>query len=85
MLFNNVDKSKKIEILLATIPKFERDVYQVLIELAIDPATFDEDNFEEIDPLISEDDLSAIASRRRLKQGLDSLQLIKQEIASLEV
>lgn len=85
MLFNNVDKSKKIEILQQTIPKFEQDVYQILIELAIDPATFDEDNFEEIDPLTHEDDLSTIAFRNRLRQCLDALQFIKQEIASLEL
>ena len=85
MLFNNIETSKKIEILQQTIPKFEQDVYQVLLELAIDPATFDEDNFEEIDPSIDEGDAATIAFRARLKQALDAVQFIKQEIARLEV
>lgn len=85
MLFNNIETSKKIEILQQAIPKFEQDVYQILLELAIDPATFDEDNFEEIDPSIDEGDVAAISFHARLKKALDGLQFIKQEIARLEV
>ena len=84
MLFNNVDKSTKLEILQENIPKHEKDIYQALIALQIDPVTFDENSFEEEDPSIDPGDLSAIGTRGQLKKSLDALKMIKQEIASLE-
>jgi len=84
MLFNNVPKSEKIQILEEVIPKYEKNVYHLLVQLAIDPITFDEDNFEEEDPLVNEDDFETKAFRNKLKKELDAIRLIKQEITSLE-
>lgn len=85
MLFNNVDKSTKLEILQQNIPKHEKDIYEALITLEIDPATFDENSFVEEDPSVDPGDLRVIGSRGQLKKSLDALNMIKQEIASLEV
>jgi hypothetical protein len=84
MLFNNVDKSTKLEILQENIPKHEKDIYEALIVLEINPVTFDENSFEEEDPSIDLSDLRIVGARGRLKKGLDALNMIKQEIASLE-
>jgi hypothetical protein len=85
MLFNNVDKSTKLEILQENIPKHEKDIYQVLIELEIDPVTFDENSFEQEDSSVDPSDLKVTGARGQLKKSLDALSMIKQEIASLEV
>ena len=85
MLFNNIDKNVKLEILQENIPKHEKDIYEVLITLEIDPATFDENSFEQEDPSVDPEDLRVVDARRRLKKSLDALGIIKQEIASLEV
>jgi hypothetical protein len=85
MIFNNIDKSTKLEILQENIPKYEKDIYEILIKLGINPATFDEDNFEEEDPSVDETDLTTIDSRRRLKEAIDSLNMINEEIKNLEI
>jgi len=85
MLFNNIDKSTKLEILQENIPKHEKDIYETLITLEIDPVTFDENSFQEEDPSVDPEDLKVTDARRRLKKSLDALGIIKQEIASLEV
>lgn len=85
MLFNNIDKSTKIEILEENIPKYEKDIYEILIQLGIDPASFDEDNFEEEDPLANPDDTVTKSLRSRLKKAIDALNLINEEIANLEI
>lgn len=84
MLFNNVDKSTKLEILQENIPKHEKDIYEALITLEIEPLSFDENSFQEEDPSVDPDDLRVVDARRRLKKSLDVLNMIKQEIASLE-
>lgn len=84
MLFNNVDKSTKLEILQENIPKHEKDIYEALITLEIEPLSFDENSFQEEDPSVNPDDLRVVDARRRLKKSLDVLNMIKQEIASLE-
>jgi hypothetical protein len=47
MLFNNIDKSTKIEILEENIPKYEKNVNEILIQLGIEPMWFNEDTYEE--------------------------------------
>ena len=84
MLFNNIDKNVKLEILQENIPKHEKDIYEALIGLQIDPVTFDENSFEQEDPSVDPGDLSTIGARGQLKKSLDALNMIKQEIASLE-
>jgi hypothetical protein len=84
MLFNNIDKSTKIEILEENIPKYEKNVYEILIQLGIEPGSFNEETFEEADPSVQEDDLTALDLRKRLKVSIDALTFIKQEIANLE-
>ena len=46
MLFNNIDKNTKIEILEENIPKYEKNAFEILIQLGIEPAEFNEDTFE---------------------------------------
>lgn len=84
MIFNNIDKITKIEILEENIPEYEKDIYGILIKLGIDPATFDEDTFEE-DPSIDPADLTTIDLHQRLKVSIDALAMIQKEIANLEV
>jgi|LakMenEpi03Aug12_release.lakeMendotaPanAssembly.Ray.scaffolds.fasta_scaffold02418_20 hypothetical protein len=83
MIFNNIDKITKIEILEENIPKYEKDIYEILIKLAIDPATFDEDTFEE-DSSIDPADLTTIDLHQRLKVSIDALAMIQKEISILE-
>jgi hypothetical protein len=85
MIFNNINKSTKLEILEENTPKYEKDIYEILIKLAIDPATFDEDSFEEADPSVKEDDLTTIDLRKRLKEAIDCLAMLNKEILNLEI
>lgn len=85
MLFNNIDKNTKLEILEENIPDYEKDVYGLLIKLGINPATFDEDTFEEEDPSVDENDLTTVAFRKRLKEAIDALKIINEEILNLEI
>jgi|688.fasta_scaffold467286_2 hypothetical protein len=85
MLFNNIDKNTKLEILEENIPDYEKDVYGLLIKLGINPATFDEDTFEEEDPSVDENDLTTVAFRKRLKEAIDALKIINEEISNLEI
>ena len=84
MLFNNMNKNAKLEILEENIPKYEKDIYELLIKLAINPATFNESSFVEEDPLVDENDLTTIGLRKRLKQAIDAISIINQEIENLE-
>jgi hypothetical protein len=84
MIFNNINKSTKLEILEENTPTYEKEVYEVLIKLGIDPETFDESAFEEstsLDPT----DLSTIELHKRLRLGIDALAVIQKEISNLEV
>ncbi len=83
MIFNNIDKITKIEILEENIPKYEKDIYEILIKLAIDPTTFDEDTFEE-DSSIDPADLTTADLHQRLKVSIDALAMIQKEISILE-
>ena len=85
MLFNNIDKNTKLEILEENIPEYEKDIYGLLIKLGINPATFDEDSFVEEDPSVDENDLATIGFRKTLKEAVDALAVINQEIANLEI
>jgi len=85
MLFNNINKNTKLLILEENIPEYEKDIYEILIKLGINPATFDEDSFEEEDPSIDEGDLATVGFRKRLKLAIDALEIINQEIANLEI
>ena len=84
MLFNNIDKSTKIQILEENIPEYEKDIYGLLIKLGINPATFDEDSFVEEDPSADQNDLTTIGQRKSLKEAIDCLSIVNQEIANLE-
>ena len=84
MLFNNMNKNAKLEILEENIPKYEKDIYELLIKLAINPATFNESSFVEEDPLVDENDLTTIGLRKRLRQAIDAISIINQEIENLE-
>ena len=84
MIFNNIDKITKIEILEENIPEYEKDIYGILIKLGIDPATFDEGAYEE-DTSIDPTDLTTIDLHQRLKVSIDALAMIQKEIANLEV
>ena len=85
MIFNNIDKSTKLEILEENTPKYEKDIYEILIKLGIDPVAFDQDSFEEEDPSVDQNDLATIDSRRRLREAIDALNMINEEIKNLEI
>ena len=85
MIFNNINKSTKLEILEENTPKYEKNIYEILIKLAIDPATFDENSFEETDPSVDENDLTTVDMRKRLRAAIDGLAMLNKEIANLEV
>lgn len=84
MIFNNIDKNTKLEILEENIPEYEKNVYEILIKLGINPVTFNEDSFEEEDPSVDENDLTTIGLRKTLKQAVDAINIINQEIENLE-
>lgn len=84
MLFNNIDKNTKLEILEENIPEYEKDVYSLLVKLGINPTTFNENTYEENDPSVDDNDLTTLDLRKRLKAAVDVLDLINQEIANLE-
>jgi signal-transduction protein with cAMP-binding, CBS, and nucleotidyltransferase domain len=84
MLFNNIDKNTKLEILEENIPEYEKDVYSLLVKLGINPTTFNENTYEQNDPSVDVNDLTTLDLRKRLKAAVDVLDSINQEIANLE-
>lgn len=84
MLFNNVDKSTKIEIIQENIPKYEKKVYTLLVELGIDPDNFNNELFEVNDSSVDSGDLGLIDMRQNLKKTLDALEVLNNQILSLE-
>lgn len=84
MLFNNLDKNTKIEILEENIPKHEKKIYGFLAELAINPDSFDQDSFVVNEELIDPNDSATITVRENLKKALDALQSLRNQISLLE-
>jgi hypothetical protein len=84
MLFNNVDKNTKIEIIQENIPKYEKKVYTLLVELGIDPDNFNNELFEVNDSSVDSGDLALIDMRQNLKKALDALEILNNQILSLE-
>jgi hypothetical protein len=83
MLFANIDNETKIEILQNHILIYEKDLYENLIKLAIDPESFDIDSFNKEELSIAEDDLAAMQQVRILEKAIDALTMINREISSL--
>jgi hypothetical protein len=84
MIFNNIEKSAKIEILQENILKYEKKVYTGLAELGINPDSFDESLFEVEDSSVDPTDLRTISTRQNLKKALDSLENLNNQISLLE-
>jgi hypothetical protein len=84
MIFNNIEKSAKIEILQENILKYEKKVYTGLAELGINPDSFDESSFEVEDSSVDPIDLGTISSRQNLKKALDSLEILNNQMSLLE-
>lgn len=84
MIFNNIEKSAKIEILQENILKYEKKVYTGLAELGIDPDSFDGSLFEVEDSSIDPIDLGTVSSRQNLKKALDSLEILNNQMSLLE-
>lgn len=84
MIFNNIEKSAKIEILQENILKYEKKVYTGLAELGIDPDSFDGSLFEVEDSSVDPIDLGTISSRQNLKKALDSLEILNNQMSLLE-
>jgi hypothetical protein len=83
MLFANIDNETKMEILQNHILIYEKDLYENLIKLAIDPESFDIDSFDKEELSIAEDDLAAMQQVRILEKAIDALTMINREISSL--
>jgi hypothetical protein len=83
MLFTNIDNETKMEILQSHIFIYEKDLYENLIKLAIDPESFDIDSFNKEELSIAEDDLAAMQQVRILQRAIDALTMINREISSL--
>ena len=84
MIFNNIEKSAKIEILQENILKYEKKVYTGLAELGIDPDSFDGSLFEVEDSSVDPIDLGTVSSRQNLKKALDSLEILNNQMSLLE-
>jgi hypothetical protein len=84
MLFNNIDKNTKLEILQEATPEYEKNIYKLLILLGIDPETFEEDDFELDESSISPDDLLLLSYHVDLSKNIKSLAVVKKEILNLE-
>jgi hypothetical protein len=84
MIFNNIEKSAKIEILQENILKYEKKVYTGLAELGINPDSFDGSSFEVEDPSVDPIDLGTISLRQNLKKALDSLEILNNQMSLLE-
>jgi hypothetical protein len=84
MLFNNIDKNTKLEILQEATPEYEKNIYKLLILLGIDPETFEEDDFQLDESSILPDDLLSLSYHTDLIKNIKSLAVIKKEILNLE-
>jgi len=82
MLFNNIDKSTKMEILLENLVLREKNVYLWIIKLGIDPSEFDPDTFEVEQAGLS--DQAIIEERQHLKSAINALGIINAQISLLE-
>lgn len=83
MIFNNIDNETKMEILQENLSVYEKEVYQNLIKLGIDPETFDPETFDKNDLAIDEVDVTSLYIAGSLEKNLKSLDMIRKEINSL--
>lgn len=83
MIFNNIDKETKLEILQENLTHYEKDIYQNLIKLGIDPEEFDLNTFDRQSLDIDEQNASAVFTADLLDKDIKALNMIYKEIDSL--
>ena len=83
MLFSNIDNETKMEILQENLFKYEKDVYENLIKLAINPESFDLAAFSKEDFIVDINDLGTLASVENLAKAIDAMAMINAEVSSL--
>jgi hypothetical protein len=82
MLFNNLDKEAKMEILQQNLVLREKDVYLWIIQNGFSPVEFDENTFEVEEAGIT--DQGILQKREQLKNAITTFNIIVNEISSLE-
>jgi hypothetical protein len=82
MLFNNLDKEAKMEILQENLVLREKDVYLWMIRSGLNPSEFDETTFEVEEAGVTDPGL--LQKRQQLKDAITILNVIINEINLLE-
>jgi hypothetical protein len=83
MIFNNINKETKMEILTENLLLREKNVYSWIIKLGIEPSQFDPDAFRVEQQGVSDE--AVIQERQQLKNAIDILNVITGQISLLEV
>jgi hypothetical protein len=84
MKFNSLDKETKKQIIEDNLLKYEKDVYELLIKLAIDPESFDEDLYDEDSFEVKEDDMTTKNLLSDLTKAINALNVLISELNSVE-
>jgi hypothetical protein len=84
MKFNSLDKETKKQIIEDNLLKYEKDVYELLIKLAIDPESFDTDLYDEDSFDVKEDDMTTKNLLSDLTKAISALSVLTSELDSIE-
>lgn len=84
MKFNSLDKEIKKQIIEDNLLKYEKDVYELLIKLAIDPESFDADAYDENSFEVKEDDMTTKNLLSDLTKATSALNVLTTELNSIE-
>lgn len=83
MIFNNISKEVKMEVLQDGLSDCEKNVYQNLIKLGIDPEEFDLDSYDKDSLGIDENNSTLLHISTVLEKDIETLKMINREISLL--
>jgi len=84
MNFSSLDKNTKKQIIEDNLLQYEKDLYELLIKLAIDPESINLDTYDENSFEVKEDDMTRINLLQDLTKAVNALKLIMRELQSTE-
>ena len=82
MIFNNITREKKIEMLTDARVGHEENIYNSILKIGLDPDEFNAESFDPDDNLHPENNEVLLQG---IAKSINFLNIIDREIASLEV
>lgn len=79
-MFENIDQTKKTEILLSAKPIHELALYECIVRLGLDPETFDMDTFQGTEENYG---LANLEFCNNANKAIETIKMINRELAKL--